>query len=141
MLVEDNPTQRQDVLARWHRLRAVRDRDAAARLACICGYPANWFSANFLGGRHRVILPASLRDRSPTGPLNAPENPFSAYTRFSVLDVSAGNQALLDDHVGVALERVDDRGVLLDVVHRQARDGHPAALLVSQRPPGCLHLV
>ena len=67
------------------RLRAVLDRDAAARLACMCGYPANGFSANFLGGRHLVILPASLRYRSPTGPLNAPENAvFRSYQVFGM---------------------------------------------------------
>ena len=61
--------------------------------------------------------------------------------RFGDAQPEALLEALLDDHVGVALERVDDRGVLLDVVHRHACDGHSAALLVSQRPPGCLHLV
>ena len=61
--------------------------------------------------------------------------------RFGNSKPEALLEALLDDHVGVTLERVYDRGILLDVVHRQACDGHPCALLVTQCAPGRLHLI
>ena len=38
-------------------------------------------------------------------------------------------EALLHDDVGAALERVDDRRVLLDVLHRQQREVHALARL------------
>lgn len=50
-------------------------------------------------------------------------------------------QALLDHHVGSALERVNDRAVLLQVVHRQRGDGHTAALGQRQRRPRPLELL
>ena len=43
-------------------------------------------------------------------------------------------EALLHDHRRVALQRVDDRRVLLDVLHRQAGEVHPAADLACGSP-------
>jgi hypothetical protein len=50
-------------------------------------------------------------------------------------------QALLDDHAGVALERVHDGGILLDVRRRQERQVHPLAMRVGQAAPGRFHLL
>ena len=44
-------------------------------------------------------------------------------------------QALLDDHLGVALDRVDDRRVLLDVDPSAATPGEPAADAEPAAPP------
>jgi hypothetical protein len=49
-------------------------------------------------------------------------------------------EALLSDHVGAALERVDDDGVLFGVVHRQQRQVNAAAHVRGQRMPGGLGL-
>jgi hypothetical protein len=49
-------------------------------------------------------------------------------------------QALLDDDVGTALERVDDHGVLVRVAHRQQREVHPAAHRAREPLPGRLNL-
>ena len=43
--------------------------------------------------------------------------------------------ALLEDHVGAALDRVDHRSVFVDVVHRQAYQVGAAAALVAHPPP------
>ena len=45
--------------------------------------------------------------------------------RFGHGQTEALAQALLDDHAGVTLEGVDDRGVLVGVGHRQRREMHP----------------
>ena len=44
-------------------------------------------------------------------------------------------QALLHDHVGATLQRVDDRGVLLDVGHRQRDEVHALGDVVGHASP------
>ena len=50
-------------------------------------------------------------------------------------------EALLHDHAGVPLERVDDRRVLLDVVHRQRAQVHSPADRRRQVVPRRAHAV
>ena len=64
-------------------------------------------------GHHGPALPHGLGDRQPE-PLD---------------------EALLHDRVRVPLERVDDDGVLVHVVHRDRRQVHPLANAVGQRAP------
>ena len=61
--------------------------------------------------------------------------------RFGDSKPEALFEALLDDHIGMALERVNDCGVFLDVVHRHACDCHSETQFVRQRPPRSLNFV
>ena len=61
--------------------------------------------------------------------------------RFGDSKPEALFEALLDHHIGMALERVNDCGVFFDVVHRHACDCHSETQFVRQRPPRSLNLV
>ena len=70
------------------------------------------------GRHHGASLPHRLRDREP----------------------EALGEALLGDDVSAALERIDDHGVLLGILHRQQRQVDAAAHVRRERVPGGLGL-
>ena len=74
--------------------------------------------ASDAGGDHRPRLPHRLRDGQP----------------------EALGQALLDNHRRVALEGVDDGGVLLLVLERDVDQVHPRADVGRQLPPAVFDL-
>ena len=55
--------------------------------------------------------------------------------RLGHREAEALGQALLHHHVRVALQGIDDRRVLIEVVHRQRRQVHPRSDIIGQAMP------
>ena len=89
---------------------------ASGRPGSRCGRPRSGPGCRRRGGDDRAALPHRLGDGEP----------------------EALGQALLRDDVGAPLQRVDDHGVLVGVLHRQQREVHAAAdaaAAARARPP------